>query len=297
MTGREMLVMYAQLRGVQPSKINDIVSTTIENMNLGKWADKLCGNYSGGNKRKLSTAIALVGDPPIVFLDEPTSGMDPVARRFLWDSLSHVMKGGRSIVLTSHSMEECEALCTRLAIMVNGQFKCVGSPQHLKSRFGSGYTMMIKVKGNNGNDSVATTSQVTPYIPSMSYENTAVNDGLPEVCSPGHPISNPVAAAIPAINQPIPTNADVEFQPVSPGSYPQQQSLPLGTEAAAVAKAKTFIEQTFQGAYLMESHSGMLTYQIINDNLTWSQIFGHLEKNRESLNIVDYSVSQTTLEQ
>ncbi|KAK3753339.1 hypothetical protein QZH41_015277 [Actinostola sp. cb2023] len=297
MTGREMLVMYAQLRGVQPSKINDIVSTTIENMNLGKWADKLCGNYSGGNKRKLSTAIALVGDPPIVFLDEPTSGMDPVARRFLWDSLSHVMKGGRSIILTSHSMEECEALCTRLAIMVNGQFKCVGSPQHLKSRFGSGYTMMIKVKGNNGNDSVATTSQVTPYIPSMSYENTAANDGLPEVCSPGHPISNPVAAAIPAINQPIPTNAEVEFQPVSPGSYPQQQSFPLGTEAAAVAKAKTFIEQTFQGAYLMESHSGMLTYQIINDNLTWSQIFGHLEKNRESLNIVDYSVSQTTLEQ
>ncbi|KAK3732015.1 hypothetical protein QZH41_016886 [Actinostola sp. cb2023] len=297
MTGREMLVMYAQLRGVHPSKINDIVSTTIEKLNLGKWADKLCGNYSGGNKRKLSTAIALVGDPPIVFLDEPTSGMDPVARRFLWDSLSHVMKGGRSIVLTSHSMEECEALCTRLAIMVNGQFKSVGSPQQLKSRFGSGYTMMIKVKGNNGNDSVATTSQVTPYIPPMSYENAAANDRLPEVYSPDHPISKPAVAAIPAIPQPIPTNAEIEFQPVPPGSYPQQQSLHFGTEDAAVSKAKTFIEQTFQGANLMESHSGMLTYQIINDNLTWSQIFGHLEKNRESLNIVDYSVSQTTLEQ
>merc|ERR1719195_1338938 len=71
--------------------------------------------------------------------------MDPASRRFLWNCLMNVMKGGRSVVLTSHSMEECEALCTRLAIMVNGQFKCLGSTQHLKSRFGKGYTLMIKV--------------------------------------------------------------------------------------------------------------------------------------------------------
>jgi len=79
-----------------------------------------------GNKRKLSTAIALIGDPPIVFLDEPTTGMDPGARRFLWDVLLEVVAEGRTIVLTSHSMEECEALCTRLGIMVNGQFECLG---------------------------------------------------------------------------------------------------------------------------------------------------------------------------
>jgi len=100
---------------------------------------------SGGNKRKLSTAIALMGDPPIVFLDEPTTGMDPVARRMLWQALSKVRDSGKTLILTSHSMEECEALCTRMAIMVNGKYKCLGSTQHLKNKFGAGYTLIARV--------------------------------------------------------------------------------------------------------------------------------------------------------
>ncbi|XP_071958195.1 phospholipid-transporting ATPase ABCA3-like [Antedon mediterranea] len=146
LTGREVLTMFARLRGIPSHHIENVVETTVTHLSLNKWADKLCGDYSGGNKRKLSTGIALVGNPPIVFLDEPTSGMDPTARRYLWNALTSIMKGGRSIVLTSHSMEECEALCTRLAIMVNGQFKCLGSTQHLKSRYGKGYTMVIKME-------------------------------------------------------------------------------------------------------------------------------------------------------
>ncbi|CAH3155542.1 unnamed protein product, partial [Porites evermanni] len=121
--------------------------------------------FSGGNRRKLSTAIALVGNPPIIFLDEPTTGMDPVARRFLWDTLTGVLKDGRSIVLTSHSMEECEALCTRLAIMVNGHFKCLGSTQHLKSRFGRGYTLMVKV-GNHQPTVSLSGSEVMQFVSS-----------------------------------------------------------------------------------------------------------------------------------
>ena len=105
---------------------------------------RCAGTYSGGNKRKLSTAIALVGNPSIVFLDEPTSGMDPGARRFLWNTVLEMVRAGQSVVLTSHSMEECEALCSRLGIMVNGQFKCLGSIQHLKTRFGSGYSLTVR---------------------------------------------------------------------------------------------------------------------------------------------------------
>ncbi|XP_077990027.1 phospholipid-transporting ATPase ABCA3-like [Glandiceps talaboti] len=145
MTGRELLTMYARLRGIPSSRIDAVVKETIKKLDLDKWADKLAGQYSGGNKRKLSTASAVVGDPAILFLDEPTTGMDPKARRSLWNALLDLIKRGRSIVLTSHSMEECEALCTRLVIMVNGQFKCVGSTQHLKSRFGRGYTFILKV--------------------------------------------------------------------------------------------------------------------------------------------------------
>ncbi|XP_063474448.1 phospholipid-transporting ATPase ABCA3-like [Symphalangus syndactylus] len=72
--------------------------------------------------------------------------MDPVARRLLWNAVAQAHESGKAIVITSHSMEECEALCTRLAMMVQGQFKCLGSPQHLKSKFGSGYSLWAKVQ-------------------------------------------------------------------------------------------------------------------------------------------------------
>ena len=90
--------------------------------------------------------MALVGDPQIAFLDEPTSGMDPSSRRFLWNVIRRLVKEGKSIILTSHSMEECEALCSSIGIMVNGRFRCIGSTQHLKNRFGDGYTIKIRLK-------------------------------------------------------------------------------------------------------------------------------------------------------
>lgn len=72
--------------------------------------------------------------------------MDPVARRHLWNTIISVRENGASVVLTSHSMEECEALCTRLAIMVNGKFRCLGSTQHLKNKFGDGYTLIAQME-------------------------------------------------------------------------------------------------------------------------------------------------------
>ncbi|KAK7916255.1 hypothetical protein WMY93_012016 [Mugilogobius chulae] len=139
LTGREHLELYAVLRGV--------AEWGIRKLGLLKYADKKAGSYSGGNLRKLSTAMSLIGAPPVVFLDEPTTGMDPKARRALWTCIHGLIKTGRSIVLTSHSMEECEALCTRMAIMVNGRFRCLGSVQHLKNRFGDGYTIVLRVAG------------------------------------------------------------------------------------------------------------------------------------------------------
>lgn len=94
--------------------------------------------YSGGNKRKLSTAVALMGYGRCIFLDEPTTGVDPAAKRQVWRAIRKATRSGRSVVLTSHSMEECEALCSRLTVMVNGQFMCLGTPQHLKNKFSEG---------------------------------------------------------------------------------------------------------------------------------------------------------------
>ncbi|KAL3853226.1 hypothetical protein ACJMK2_016782 [Sinanodonta woodiana] len=165
MTGRETLWMYARLRGVDESKIRTVVNDLVKVMMLDKHADKQTGFYSGGNKRKLSTAIALIGDPPFIFLDEPTTGMDPGARRQLWNVLSQVRASGRTLVLTSHSMEECDALCTQLVIMVNGDFKCFGSPQHLKNKFGHGYTLLCRM----GLDKDGNTSSVGPLCEFIKF--------------------------------------------------------------------------------------------------------------------------------
>uniref|UniRef100_A0A673GSD4 P-type phospholipid transporter n=1 Tax=Sinocyclocheilus rhinocerous TaxID=307959 RepID=A0A673GSD4_9TELE len=147
LTGREHLEFYAILRGVPEKEVCEVAEWGIRKLGLVKYLDKKAGSYSGGNMRKLSTAISLIGAPPVVFLDEPTTGMDPKARRALWNCIHSVIKEGRSVVLTSHSMEECEALCTRMAIMVNGRFRCLGSVQHLKNRFGDGYTIILRVAG------------------------------------------------------------------------------------------------------------------------------------------------------
>ncbi|XP_035828704.1 phospholipid-transporting ATPase ABCA7 [Aplysia californica] len=149
LTGREHLEFYARVRGISYREVKSVANWAISRLGLTRYADKISSSYSGGNKRKLSTAIALIGNPPIIFLDEPTTGMDPKARRFLWNCINSIVKAGRSVILTSHSMEECEALCSRLAIMVNGTFKCLGSTQHLKNRFGNGYTIILRVSGEN----------------------------------------------------------------------------------------------------------------------------------------------------
>uniref|UniRef100_A0A8B9MMD2 P-type phospholipid transporter n=1 Tax=Accipiter nisus TaxID=211598 RepID=A0A8B9MMD2_9AVES len=146
LTGREHLYLYARLRGVPAEEIKRVAEWGIQKLGLPMYADHLAGTYSGGNKRKLSTAIALIGCPPLILLDEPTTGMDPQSRRLLWDSIVSVLRDGRAVVLTSHSMEECEALCTRLAIMVKGTFKCLGTIQQLKYKFGDGYIVTLKIK-------------------------------------------------------------------------------------------------------------------------------------------------------
>ncbi|XP_072125690.1 phospholipid-transporting ATPase ABCA3 [Mobula birostris] len=151
MTGRETLSLYARLRGVPEPLLKQCVDDVLRSLLLEPYARRQVRTYSGGNKRKLSAAVAMIGNPSVIFLDEPSTGMDPISRRLLWDVVTQRLRLGKSVVITSHSMEECEVLCTRLAVMVNGQFKCLGSPQHLKSKFGSGYTLLVKIQGDRSN--------------------------------------------------------------------------------------------------------------------------------------------------
>ncbi|CAJ1079858.1 uncharacterized protein abca12 [Xyrichtys novacula] len=143
LTGEEHLYFYGRIRGISKRELDGVVRYLLKRLELNYHRNITTEGYSCGTRRKLSTALALIGHPQILLLDEPSSGMDPRTKRHLWKIISEEVKGKCAVVLTSHSMEECEALCSRLAIMVKGQFRCLGSLQHIKNRFGSGFTVKM----------------------------------------------------------------------------------------------------------------------------------------------------------
>jgi len=150
MTAEETLSMFGRLRGVPEAKLPAMVQNLAKRLTLDQdnQHKRPAGTYSGGNRRKLSVGVALIGNPAVVLLDEPSTGMDPVSRRFMWNFIAETMTN-RAVVLTTHSMEECEALCSRIGILVHGRMKCIGSSQYLKSVHGKGYEFSLNVNGGN----------------------------------------------------------------------------------------------------------------------------------------------------
>ena len=94
---------------------------------------------------QLTFVISMIGNPPLVLMDEPSTGMDPQSKRNLWDMIQQSFGDDRGAILTTHSMEEADALCSRIGIIVQGELRCIGSSQHLKDKFGSGYALEIKL--------------------------------------------------------------------------------------------------------------------------------------------------------
>jgi len=145
LSAREHLELYCSVKGITKKGIrNAMINRLIIDLGLKDYADQAASQYSGGNKRKLSCAIALVGDPEVVILDEPSSGMDPISKRFMWEFIATTMHN-RSVIITTHSMEECLALCHRIGIMVGGNLRCLGTAQQLQNRFGNGYELDINI--------------------------------------------------------------------------------------------------------------------------------------------------------
>jgi ABC-type multidrug transport system ATPase subunit len=142
---KEHLQMYAAVKGVVRQE-NLMWATHIANkVSLaGELFNKPCKNLSGGMKRRLSIAIALLSNPKILFLDEPTTGLDPDMKRSIWEIVEH-MRHGRCIILTTHAMDEAETLCNRIGIMANGSLKCIGTPAHLRKRYGSTFELTFTI--------------------------------------------------------------------------------------------------------------------------------------------------------
>ncbi|XP_074292563.1 ABC transporter A family member 2-like [Silene latifolia] len=147
LTGQEHLNLFAMIKGLPPATISTVTQNSLAEVRLTNAAKMRTSSYSGGMKRRLSVAIALIGDPKLIILDEPTTGMDPISRRHVWDIIENA-KRGRAIILTTHSMEEADILSDRIGIMAKGRLRCVGTSTRLKSRFGTGFIANISFVGN-----------------------------------------------------------------------------------------------------------------------------------------------------
>jgi len=139
------LYFYARLKGMTKEKEQAAVNKLINEVGLADAAKskKKAKELSGGMRRRLSLAMSLIGEPEVVFLDEPTTGLDPETKRNIWALLDKV-KQGRCIILTTHSMDEADALCERIGIMSHGLMRCVGTNLHLKNKYGNGYKIEIR---------------------------------------------------------------------------------------------------------------------------------------------------------
>jgi len=144
LTVRETLILFSSFyREPRPA------SEVLEELQLTEKADTWVGKLSGGQRQRLAVATALVGNPKILFLDEPTTGLDPQSRRQLWDIIRSFQSAGGTVLLTTHYMDEAERLCDRLAIIDHGQVIAEGTPADLIERLGGHHVVEFAVSGNS----------------------------------------------------------------------------------------------------------------------------------------------------
>jgi ABC-2 type transport system ATP-binding protein len=165
---RETIELFASFY-TEPRPSADVM----EELQLTEKADSWVGKLSGGQKQRLAVATALVGNPRILFLDEPTTGLDPQSRRQLWEIVRAFQKKGGTVLLTTHYMDEAERLCDRLAIVDHGQIIAEGTPPDLIDRLGGHHVVEFETSGSQIGDSIDVWQKL-PSVESVRHEDSAV---------------------------------------------------------------------------------------------------------------------------
>ncbi|KAI1700931.1 ABC transporter domain-containing protein [Ditylenchus destructor] len=179
LTGRETLQFIGALNGLEDVEWR--VERVLESIQLTKEQNKLVKYYSGGQKRRISIGVALMSCSRLIMLDEPTAGVDPRTRRHIWNLLTELRRNNTALLLTTHSMEECEILCTRIGFMNKGSLISIGTSQHLKSKYGNTFLLTIALKnpsneaGSRLNSAVCVTfgaapTTDAPHMPTLSWQ-------------------------------------------------------------------------------------------------------------------------------
>jgi ABC-2 type transport system ATP-binding protein len=178
-TGHENLTLQAQLQRVPRQIISQRVDALLARVGLAEAADRIVGTYSGGMQRRLDIAMGLVHEPAVLFLDEPTTGLDPETRAALWDDLIRLRKEqGLAVLLTTHYLEEADQLCDGLVIIDHGQRIALGTPAELKAQI-QGDTVTLEVDGQTARaaDELRQIENVRKVIPNGSSISVQVDEG------------------------------------------------------------------------------------------------------------------------
>ncbi|MEH1167664.1 ATP-binding cassette domain-containing protein [Micromonospora sp. CPCC 205539] len=172
-TAREELVLHARMYGIGKADAQRRAARALDAFQLTEYADRKCKTYSGGQRRRVEIALGIIHEPKIVFLDEPTTGLDPQSRAHMWDEIRRLRSDGMTVFITTHYLDEADALCDRIAIMDNGEVVAEGTPADLKREI-SGDVLLIGLD-------LAATPQAAEVLDTEPYVNkleTADEGGL-----------------------------------------------------------------------------------------------------------------------
>jgi ATP-binding cassette subfamily A (ABC1) protein 3 len=291
MTVYENLEFYSRIKGVAPEKLNEIIQAMIESMTLTKYTKKLAGRLSGGNKRKLSVAISMICNPPIVLLDEPSTGMDPEARRFMWAVIHKLTSksDGNCVIMTTHSMDEAETLCRRMGIMVNGEFVCLGTSNYIKETYGYGFDIDIRIKPIEQN-------KLYEMIKNLGLKRNSKIHNLDDVKTILNKINKSNYIKYLAkegigrkIYHEVTVNGDINIQALI--NWTRYVSCAMKMIKVVLPHFKEIILAEFiENNFLFKIKKG-------TNNKSIGFLFTLLEKEKENCEITEYSIQQTSLEQ
>ena len=170
LTPYEHIEIYAKVRGILKERIDDLAIAKLKEVNLIDYMNEPVRTFSGGMKRRISILLATIGNPEVLFLDEPTTGLDPVNRRFIWEMIRKI-KEHRTVILTTHSMDEAEYLSDKISIIYKGELVCEGTPIELKKKYGSGYYVNFVCKEGSSKQVIDELKTLIPKAKMISNHN------------------------------------------------------------------------------------------------------------------------------
>ena len=174
-TAREELVLQARLYGISKAEAHTRVDGVLAGFQLTEYADRKCKTYSGGQRRRVDIALGIIHEPRVVFLDEPTSGLDPQSRAHMWEEIRRLRADGMTVFITTHYLDEADALCDRISIIDNGEIVASGTPVDLKREI-SGDVVRVGLPV----DAVAAAAKALGGYKTETYEDSVrlyVEDG------------------------------------------------------------------------------------------------------------------------